>query len=73
MINEHCPIYQMGKGGSPVIIDDVTDEVMQKLGYATIYNKQNRLVSLGDTAFFGVNDEISLKLPYLRYIGKYAF
>ena len=71
-INEKCPIYQ-GFPKWPVIVDDFDDEFLQVHGYATIYDDGKKLVSLGDTAFQMYPDTLSIIVPYVRYIGKYAF
>ena len=39
----------------------------------TVYNSENTLVSLGDTAFQNYQNELVLNIPFVRYIGKYAF
>ena len=72
-INEHCPIYQ-GFPNWPIHVDgDVDDEFLQTHGYATIYDNGECLVSLGDTAFQRCQEALALRLPYVRYIGRYAF
>ena len=71
--NEHCPIYQGYPKWGVVISGEITPEIIQKYSYATIYNENDKLVSLGDTAFSGCEDELTLDIPYVKYIGRYAF
>jgi hypothetical protein len=72
-INEHCPIFQGCQKPEIHIDDDVDDEFLQKHSFATVYDGNNNLVSLGDTAMQFDGDEIELQVPNVRYIGKYAF
>lgn len=73
-INERCPIYQ-GYPKWVIVIDDddITDEIIQKYSYATIYDSQDHLVSIGDTAFQGYKENLSINCAYVRFIGKTAF
>ena len=51
MINHHCPIYNQFPRNPIHIVDDIDDETLQKYSYMTVYDKDNKLISLGDTAF----------------------
>lgn len=59
--------------GSFIIGRDVSDEFLQTHGFATIFDSNNRLISIGDTAFQKQCRKIRISVPYVRYIGKYAF
>lgn len=72
-INEHCPIYQGYPKWGVVITGEITPEIIQKYSYATIYDENGHLVSLGDSAYSGCDDELKLVVPYVQYIGQYAF
>ena len=71
--NEHCPIYQGYPKWGVVITGEITPEIIQKYSYATIYDEDNKLVSLGNTAFSGYDDDLTIEVPYVKYIGQYAF
>jgi hypothetical protein len=73
MVNEYCPIYNAYPKYPIHIDEEIDDETLQKYSYATIYDKDDRLVSLGDTAYQNYPDELELEIPYVRYIGKNAF
>ena len=73
MINHHCPIYNQFPRNPIHIVEDIDDETLQKYSHMTVYDKDNKLISLGDTAFQNYKNELSLDIPYVRYIGKNAF
>jgi len=78
MIEWHCPIYWGVPKWAIHTDDDVTKQFVQTHSYMTIYQNidgQDRLVSLGDTAFQNYNPDggFSLEIPYVMYIGRYAF
>ena len=72
-VNEKCPIYCGYPNWGIVISGEITLEIIQKYSFATIYDEDGHLVSLGYTAFSGCNDVLELEVPYVKYIGQYAF
>lgn len=71
-INEHCPIFNEFPN-NPIHVSEIDDEILQTYSYLTFYDAENRLVSLGDTAFQLYSGELELEIPYVRYIGRFAF
>lgn len=72
-INSFCPIGDAYPQNPIHINTDIDDELLQIYSYATIYDKENKLISLGDTAFQNYPNTLKLKIPFIRYIGKTAF
>lgn len=73
MINSFCPIYNAYPKNPIHITEDVNNEFLQINSHMTIYDKDNKLISLGDTAFQNYTGKINIEIPFVRYIGKKTF